>query len=191
MRFKIYSSIFLAMIVFSSIHVVDSLAYTAYVTIEGASQGNITKDAGTRDSVGNLYVEGHEDECYVLSFGHSVEVPIDTTSGAPTSRRVHKPLRIVKPFDKATPLLMQALVNGENLVTVEIKFYRTGNTGLLEHFFTITLENAVIINISPSLIPTAADIQMMETVTFTYQKITWEHEVAGTSTSDDYRDPIS
>ena len=34
----------------------------AYISIEGATQGNITAGSFTAESVGNVYVEGHEDE---------------------------------------------------------------------------------------------------------------------------------
>ncbi|MBA5205952.1 type VI secretion system tube protein Hcp, partial [Pectobacterium aroidearum] len=36
-----------------------------YISIEGKTQGNITAGAFTSDSVGNIYVEGHEDEMLV------------------------------------------------------------------------------------------------------------------------------
>ena len=34
----------------------------AFISIEGSNQGKITAGAFTEDSVGNVYVEGHEDE---------------------------------------------------------------------------------------------------------------------------------
>ena len=34
----------------------------AFISIEGATQGIITQGAFTEDSVGNIYIEGHEDE---------------------------------------------------------------------------------------------------------------------------------
>ncbi len=33
-----------------------------YISIQGQNQGNITAGAFTADSVGNVYVEGHEDQ---------------------------------------------------------------------------------------------------------------------------------
>ncbi|PSW92669.1 type VI secretion system tube protein Hcp, partial [Photobacterium iliopiscarium] len=33
-----------------------------YISIQGRTQGNITADAFTANSVGNIYVEGHEDQ---------------------------------------------------------------------------------------------------------------------------------
>ena len=38
-----------------------------YISITGQTQGNITAGAFTADSVGNIYVQGHEDEMLVHS----------------------------------------------------------------------------------------------------------------------------
>lgn len=43
-----------------------------YISITGQTQGNITAGAFTADSVGNIYVQGHEDEMLVQEFLHSV-----------------------------------------------------------------------------------------------------------------------
>lgn len=48
----------------------------AYITIEGKTQGNITKGAFTADSVGNIYQEGHEDQRgAALSYAHEPYEP--------------------------------------------------------------------------------------------------------------------
>jgi type VI secretion system secreted protein Hcp len=36
-----------------------------YIAIQGKTQGNITSGAFTSDSVGNIYVQGHEDQMLV------------------------------------------------------------------------------------------------------------------------------
>ncbi|MFP1764477.1 type VI secretion system effector Hcp1, partial [Lonsdalea quercina] len=51
-----------------------------YISIEGKTQGNITAGAFTSDSVGNIYVQGHEDEMLVQEFQHVVTVPTDPQS---------------------------------------------------------------------------------------------------------------
>ena len=83
-----------------------------YISIEGQTQGNITAGAFTSDSVGNIYVEGHEDEVLVQEFSHVVTVPTDPQSGQPSGQRVHKPLMITKVFDKSSPLIFNALTSG-------------------------------------------------------------------------------
>ncbi len=167
----------------------------AYMTIEGTSQGNITSGAFTEDSVGNIWQEGHEDEILVQAFKHSVMIPRDPQSGQPSGQRVHKPLTVTKIFDKASPLLFNALCSGEVLTTVEIKWYRTSTSGTQEHYFTIKMEDAVIVDVQGHMPncqdPANSHFTHLEDVSFSYRKITWNHEVAGTSGSDDWRTPAS
>ena len=46
-----------------------------YISIEGKTQGNITAGAFTSDSVGNIFVQGYEDEMLVQEFNHQVNRP--------------------------------------------------------------------------------------------------------------------
>lgn len=167
----------------------------AYLTIEGSTQGAITSGTFTQDSVGNVYQEGHEDEILVEAFSHQVTIPRDPQSGQPTGQRVHKALVITKVFDKCSPLLYTALTTGEMLTDCQLKFYRTSSDGQQEHYFTIQLEDAIIVDIK-SYMPNCQDpgqahFTNLEDIAFSYRKITWTHEAAGTSGSDDWRAPVS
>ncbi len=167
----------------------------AYLEIEGATQGAITENTFTEDSVGNIYQEGHENEILVEAFDHTVTVPTDVQSGQPTGQRMHKPMKITKVFDKSSPLLYVALSTGERLTKCLLKFYRTSTSGTQEHYFTIELVDAIVTNIQ-SYMPNCQDpskshFTHLEDVSFTYRQITWTHEVAGTSGSDDWRSPVS
>lgn len=166
----------------------------AYLTIEGAVQGPITEGTFTAESVGNIYQEGHENEILVEAVNHTVTVPTDVQSGQPTGQRMHKPLVITKVFDKSSPLLYQALTTGEKLPTVELKWYRTSALGKLEHYFTTKLEDAIITNINARMPncqdPGQAHFTHLEDISFTYRRIIWTHEVAGTSGEDDWRSPV-
>ncbi len=165
----------------------------AYMSIEGSSQGNITQDAFTEDSVGNIWQEGHEDEVMVQAFKHNVMIPRDPQSGQPSGQRTHRPVTVTKIFDKSSPLLYNALCSGELLTNVEIKWYRTSASGTQEHYFTIKLVDAVIVDIQGYMPncqdPANASFTHLEDVSFSYRSITWNHEVAGTSGSDDWRAP--
>ncbi|MEJ2043837.1 MAG: type VI secretion system tube protein TssD, partial [Reinekea sp.] len=79
-----------------------------YVAIEGTTQGNITAGAFTAESVGNIFVEGHEDEMLVQAVQHSVKVPTDPQSGQPSGQRAHDPLILTVALNKAVPLLFNA-----------------------------------------------------------------------------------
>ncbi|MDR0477615.1 MAG: Hcp family type VI secretion system effector [Desulfobulbaceae bacterium] len=163
----------------------------AYMTVTGERQGNITAGTFTEASVGNNWQQGHEDEALVQSFDHTIMLPRDPQTGQPTGQRVHKPFSVVKVFDKCSPLLFSALTSGEKLSKVELKFYRTAAQGNQEHYYTILLEDAIIVDIQNWMPhcqdPSAAHLTHMEKVDFTYRKITKTHEVASTSESDDWR----
>ncbi len=167
----------------------------AYISITGEKQGLITKGAFTADSVGNSYQEGHEDESIVQGFLSNVIIPRDPQSGQPTGGRVHQPATFTKYQDKASPLLWQALATGEVLTTVELFFWRTSKTGQQEKYYTIKWEDAVLVDgkamIPNCLLPENAQLQHMEDWSFTYRKVTWTHEKAGTSGSDDWRKPVT
>ncbi len=92
-----------------------------YISIEGQVQGLITAGACTADSIGDSYVEGHEDEMLVQKFDHTVTVPTDPQSGQPAGQRVHKPFQFTVSLNKAVPLLYNALASGEKLSSVELK----------------------------------------------------------------------
>ncbi|WP_395344315.1 Hcp family type VI secretion system effector [Ningiella sp. W23] len=165
----------------------------AYISIEGTKSGNITEGANTVESMGNAYQSDHESEATVQAFEHQVIIPRDPQSGQPSGQRVHQPFKITKVYDKSSPKLFDALCSGERLSKVVLKWYRTSMTGVQEHYFTHELEDAVIVNID-SIMPNAQDPAMahfshMEEVSMTYRRITWTHEVAGTTGSDDWRAP--
>ncbi|ECD9548271.1 type VI secretion system tube protein Hcp [Salmonella enterica subsp. houtenae] len=96
-----------------------------YISIKGQTRGLITDRAFTAESVGNIYVQGHEDEMLVQEFSHNVTVPTDPQSGQPSGQRSHKPFIFTVALNKAVPLLYNALASGEMLPTTELHWYRT------------------------------------------------------------------
>jgi type VI secretion system secreted protein Hcp len=147
-------------------------------------------EAGSGPIEGSCTMQGREGTIVVYSFGHNVSIPSDPTSGAPSGRRRHNPLKVLKEIDKSSPRLYQTLCTGEYLKSVTLKFYRIDPTGQEEHYFTIYLENAVITSITPSF-PTAFLSQNeayrhMETVSFFYQHITWTWEDGGIEHRDSW-----
>ena len=165
----------------------------AYLRVEGERQGLITSGNFTESSVGNIFQEGHADEALIEAFEHQIILPRDPQSGQPTGQRVHKPLKVTKVFDKSSPLLMRALTSGERLPKVELKFYRNSATSTIEHYYTIQLEDALIVDIQQYMPhcqdPATNHYTHQEDVYFTYRKIIKTHEIASTSESDDWRTP--
>ncbi len=113
-----------------------------------SDQGNITAGAFTADSVGNIYVQGHEDEMLVQEFLHNVTVPTDPQSGQPSGQRAHKPFIFTVALNKAVPLLYNALASGEMLPKVELHWWRTSVEGKQEHYFTTRLTDATIVDMN-------------------------------------------
>ncbi|HTV87150.1 MAG TPA: Hcp family type VI secretion system effector [Dyella sp.] len=154
----------------------------AYISITGKTQGNITEGAFTADSVGNVYVEGHEDQILVQEIEHRVTTPTDPQSGQPSGQRVHK------------PPMYQSLASSEMLPKVEVQWFRTSVDGKQEHFFTTQLEDATIVDIT-TVLPHAQDASKSDytqpiKVALAYRKISWTHAIAGTEASDDWRKPM-
>lgn len=170
------------------------MATPAYISIHGKTQGHITQGAFTAESVGNVFVEGHEDEILAQEIDHRISTPTDPQSGQPSGQRVHGPLTFTSALSKASPLLYQALATGEMLPTVEVKWFRTSTDGKQEHFFTTKLEDATVVDIH-TVLPHAQDsdnanyTQLIKT-SLAYRKVSWNHEVANTAASDDWRKPV-
>jgi type VI secretion system secreted protein Hcp len=141
-----------------------------YLKLDGEIHQNIK---------GGCQEEKHKDWIEVLQFEHEMEVPhnqSDTTLHGDTRQR---PLKIYKQWDKASPLLFEALSKGEHFKNVTIEWYRKpGNKPDAELFFTHTLSRAKIVNIrmlmshrddnSNSAMP-----QHMEEVSFICEAAEW------------------
>jgi type VI secretion system secreted protein Hcp len=76
---------------------------------------------------------------------------------------------------------------------VTIKYYRIDPGGKEEHYFTVKLEDAIIVNMEPYFPLTFAQdsdyYKHMEKVGFTYKKIIWTWEPDGIEAQDDWKEP--
>lgn len=167
----------------------------AFCSIHGLDQGLITEGAGTEESIGAAWIKGHENESMVQAFMHQVTIPRDFQSGSPTGQRVHEPAIITKVYDKASPLIYNALTSGEMLDEVVIRWYRTNKQGKQEHYFTHTLKNALVVDVKAIMYncqdPAKANFTHLEEVSFTYGAITWNHVLGKTQGDDDWNSPKS
>lgn len=144
-------------------------ALDAYATIEGETQGVI---------VGDVDDIGHENSIRIKGFGSSASADFDTGTGVPTGGRQHRPIRILKNIDPASPKLLTAMDTNETLVLVTIQFIRPSSGGSEVNFYTVQLVNAHVVSILPSHSSQTDDlnVEMNETVSLTYEKmiVTWE-----------------
>lgn len=81
----------------------------------------------------------------------------DAATGMATGKRQHKPIRVTKRIDKASPMLAQSLSNGSSIGNVTIQRVQNGKTE------TLLLVNAKVSEINKS--------GNQEHVSFAYQKI--------------------
>ena len=162
----------------------------AYMKIEGANQGDMSSGATSADSIGTLSRSAMEDYITVQEFELNIEVPTDPQSGQPTGRRVHKGARFVKYLDKSSPMLLQAIATGEQITKLSMEFYRVNTSGEQEHYYTLELEEATLVKLTPHfpncLDSDSASYSHMEELTLSYKKINVTHEVAGTSGGDSW-----
>lgn len=90
------------------------------------------------DIKGESTDKNHVDWIEVLSFDNGVEIIEGSTQG----QRQHKPFVISKPIDKATPLLMEAMVQGTSLedivLEVDRPFPGTDGTGIVYYLVRIS-----------------------------------------------------
>ncbi|MDR2160965.1 MAG: Hcp family type VI secretion system effector [Desulfovibrio sp.] len=146
------------------------MALTAYLKVEGKSQGEIKGDCPQGGD--------KKDRILIYSVEHNVEIPKDTHTGLPTGQRIHHPFVVTKHKDAASPKLFKACCTGEQL-TVTLDHYRIKADGTEEKYFTVKLEEAIVVNMREytpiTFLPDNKPYSDMEEVAFTYSKITWTY----------------
>jgi type VI secretion system secreted protein Hcp len=157
------------------------MALNAYLRLEGQKQGAIK---------GSVTQKGREDSIMVIAFNHEVLSPRDVITGEASGKHQHKVLTITKEIDRSSPLLMSALVTGENLKKWELRFWRPSSSAIAKQFFTIQLVNASITDIKMEMLnnmyPENVVHKEREHISFSYQKITWTYEEGGIACTDDW-----
>lgn len=156
----------------------------AHMELTGENQGQIE---------GSVTMQGRENSILIEAMEHEIYIPRDPQSGLATGKRVHNPLIITKVFDKSSPKLYQALCTGEHMTEIVIKWYRIDPTGSEEHYFTTTLEDAIVVSMKPNmpncLDPATESFSHMEDVAFTYKKVKWTWEADGIEAEDSWAVP--
>jgi type VI secretion system secreted protein Hcp len=146
----------------------------AYLTAQGQQQGALK---------GDVTAKGREGSVALTTLAHELTSPRDPASGLPTGKLQHKPIVIAKVVDQASPQLLQAMVNNENLTSVRIELWRSG-AEVAAPYFVMVLTNATISDIA---FATSNDGQSeSEQLSFTYQKIVWSYPGSGASVESDW-----
>jgi type VI secretion system secreted protein Hcp len=156
------------------------MALPGYMTIVAENQGSIE---------GECDLDGREGALVVQAIQHSVKLPTDQR-GLPNGRRVHMPITILKELDRTSPMLYQALSEGELLTEVVIDWYRIDSAGMEELYYRQSLKNAQITAIE-FIVENETDlanskIGHMEKVSLIYDSISWSHEADGIEFEDNF-----
>ena len=144
-----------------------ALAESVFMTVRGARQGDIQ---------GGVTQRGREGAMQCTSFQSEVLVPTDAASGQGTGRPQIQPIKCTKRLDRATPLLLNALVNNEALTTVTFRFTQASTAGVEAVVYTVTLTNATVSGIRQFL--NAAGLAQEE-LTLSYQQATVTFDPGG------------
>lgn len=143
--------------------------------------------------IGNVAIQGHtggaikggDDGTHttmdVLEFEQGIVSPRDVASGQASGKRQYKPITIVKQVDASTPRLFQACATNEVLPTVKFVFHPPGASA---DQLAVTLTNAACSDLTDTT--SEGGTMELETIHFTFQKITIEHLIAKTSFQDDW-----
>jgi type VI secretion system secreted protein Hcp len=160
----------------------DIMALTAYLAVNGKSQGDIKGDCSQGGD--------KKDKILVYSIDHKVEIPKDTHTGLPTGQRIHHPLTITKHKDQSSPKLFKACSTGEQ-TTATLDYYRVNSEGTEEKYFTIKLEEAIVVNVREftptTFLPENKPYLDMEEISFTYSKITWTYNDGNVEYTDSWK----
>ena len=160
------------------------MAMPSHLSLTGNTQGKIE---------GSCEIAGREGTILVYSMEHLINIPRDTHTGLPTGKRIHGALKIVKEIDKSSPKLFQALCSGEQFSEVLLDYYRISPQGAEESYYTIKLQNAIIVGIRAwfpeTLVKNNEPYKHMEDVSFSYEKIIWTWVPDGIEAEDSWSKP--
>jgi type VI secretion system secreted protein Hcp len=161
-------------------------AETVYLFLK--ANGQEIKGESTQTSL------GRKDSIECFSYDQKVLTPVQAGSGMATGRRQYEPIAIRKRIDKASPLLLKALIQNENIEGV-FKFFRPNpkGDGTTELFYTVEIKNARIASVRQLVLDTtiAANAQEppLEEVTFVGGTITWTYTSGGVTVTDNASHP--
>jgi len=169
------------------------MALNAYLKLKGQKTGDIK---------GSVTQKGREGSIAIIAVDHEIISPRDAASGAPSGKRMHKPIVVTKELDMSSPLLYNVLVQNENIPTWELNFWttqvgndRTTSVGSETQHYTIKLTNASIASVHFRMAnnkhPDLMKFNEYEEVAFVYQKIEWTWVKGGITAMDDWEAPMA
>lgn len=143
---------------------------------------------GTKSGVikGAVYAKGHEGATEVLRLQHEIVTARDAATGMATGKRQHKPLVLTHAFGSMAIQFMAAAATNEVLKDVTIQVWSPDLQGREVLRTTFKLTNASVASVSLATTGTARALQVLQDVSFTYQKIEITDNPSGIVMQDDF-----
>jgi type VI secretion system secreted protein Hcp len=136
-----------------------ALAETVFMTVKAAKQGDIK---------GGVTQKGKEGAMQCSGFQSQLLVPRDSATGKASGRLQIDPVKCVKRIDRASPMLVNALLSNEALTDVTFSFSQPSG-GAEAVVYTMSLKNATVAGVRQFLDPAGL---AQEEVTIAYQQAT-------------------
>ena len=134
---------------------------------------------------------GRQDSIECVYYQQAVKTARESGSGMATGRRQYEPLLVRKRIDKASPLIMKAMVENTEIEGV-FKFFRPNPTGdgTTEQFYSVHIEKGRIASVNQyvpdSIVPATSTEPPLEEVTFVFHTITWTYTNGGVTHKDEW-----
>ncbi len=115
-----------------------------------------------------------KDMIELLSFNHGVSMPLTSgpsnTSRA-SGRAVHQDFTVTKHVDLASPTLNLKCCGGEDIKSMKVHIWKADAAGTPIEYITYTFDSCILTSVSVG----GGGDQPIETLTFSYKKITWAY----------------
>jgi len=151
------------------------------------------KDSGGADIKGGAEAKSREGSIEVLAYEHDITLPVDSSDGKITARRVHGVFQFMKQLDISTPLLLRSVTDGKPCQSAEFKWYRIDDQGNVEAFYTVRLDKVKVVKVTSKMHdikdPAYKTSVHMEHIELRYEKITWIHADGNIQHSDSWQEP--
>ena len=170
-----------AVLAFITLCPVGQCAETVHLFLK--ANGQDIKGESTQASL------GRKDSIQCVSYEQKVATARQAASGMATGRREYEPIVIRKRIDKASPLLLKALIENQKIDGV-FKFFRPNpnGDGTTEQFFTVEIKNARIASVKEfvldTTVPANSQVAPLEEITFAGGTISWTYTNGGITQSD-------